>query len=228
MKKNRYGNNVDKMPNVAFRIMTLIFKTANFFKNKGKCIDEFGIKKGSTVIDYGCGPGMHIKRASELVGNEGLVYAVDIHELAIKSVKKIIAKNKLCNVKTHQTADNKVEISDNTGDLIYALDMFHMVKDYKSFLSELNRIAKPDCTLILEDGHQSRKKSTEKISVNAFRMKFKLSEKEKGAFGIEHYMKEDVKEFIRLEMKLFLMRERGYISFDKFIEKRKELTGDLE
>ena len=161
--KNRYGSEVDKMPNIAFRIMTLIFKTANFFKYKGKCIDEFGIKKGSIVIDYGCGPGMHIKRASELVGIEGLVYAVDIHELAIKSVKKLTAKYNLDNVKTLQTTGNKVEIPDNTGDLIYALDMFHMVKDYKSFLSELNRIGKPDCILILEDGHQSRKKSTEKI-----------------------------------------------------------------
>ena len=163
MKKIRYGNEVDKMPNIAFRLMTLIFKIGNYFIPAGKCIDKFGIKKGSIVIDYGCGPGMHIKRASELVGNEGLVYAVDIHELAIKSIKKLITKYKLCNVKTLQTDGNKVEISDNTADLIYALDMFHMVKDHKSFLSELNRIGKCDCVLILEDGHQSRNKSKEKV-----------------------------------------------------------------
>ena len=163
MEKIIYGNEIYKMPNVAFRIMTLIFIIRNFFKPMSRCIDKFGIKKGSTVIDYGCGPGMYIKRASELVGNEGLVYAVDIHELAIKSVKKLITKYKLCNVKTLQTDGNKAKISDNTADLIYALDMFHMVKDYKSFLSELNRIGKPDCILILEDGHQPRKKSKEKV-----------------------------------------------------------------
>ena len=163
MKKIRYGSEVDKMPNLAFRIMALIFIIHNFFKPMSKCIDKFGIKKGSVVIDYGCGPGMHIKKASGLVGNEGLVYAVDIHELAIKSVKKLITKQKLSNVIAIQTDGNKVEISNNTADLIYALDVFHMVKDYKSFLSELNRIGKCDCTLILEDGHQSRNKSKEKI-----------------------------------------------------------------
>ncbi len=163
MKKIRYGNEIDKMPNVAFRIMTLIFIIRNFFKPMSSCIENFGIKEGNIVVDYGCGPGMHIKRASELVGVEGLVYAVDIHELAIKSVNKLIAKNSLNNVKTLQTNGNKVEISDNTADLIYALDMFHMVKDYKSFLLELNRIGKCDCTLILEDGHQQRKKSIEKV-----------------------------------------------------------------
>ncbi|MCK5169880.1 MAG: methyltransferase domain-containing protein [Bacteroidales bacterium] len=40
-------------------------------------------------------------------------------------------------------------MSNNTADLIYALDMFHMVKDHKNFLAELNRIWKCDCTLIL-------------------------------------------------------------------------------
>ena len=163
MEKIRNKNGINKMPNVAFRIMTLIFKICNFFKPADKCLEEFGIQKGNIVIDYGCGPGMQIKRASELVGNEGLIYAVDIHELAIKSVEKLITKHNLDNVKTIQTDENRVEISDNTANLIYALDMFHMVKDYKSFLSELNRIGKPDCILILEDGHQSRKKSTEKI-----------------------------------------------------------------
>jgi len=163
MKDVRYGSEIDKMPNVAFRLMTLVFRIRNFFKPMSRSIDKFGIKKGSVVIDYGCGPGMYIKRASELVGDEGLVYAVDIHELAIKSVKKLLAKYKLCNVKTVQTDGNKVEISDNTADLIFALDMFHMVKDYRSFLLELNRIGKRDCTLILEDGHQSRIKSKEKV-----------------------------------------------------------------
>jgi ubiquinone/menaquinone biosynthesis C-methylase UbiE len=163
MKKIRYGSEMDKMPNIAFRIMTLIFKMRNAFKPMSRCLDKFGIKKGSIVIDYGCGPGMHIKRASELVGNEGLVYAVDIHELAIKSVKKLIGKYKLRNVETLQTDGYNVEMSENTADLIYALDMFHMVKDPKSFLLELNRIGKPKCVLILEDGHQSRKKSKEKV-----------------------------------------------------------------
>ena len=168
MKKIRYGNEIDKMPNVAFRMMALIFRIGNFFKPAGKCIDEFGIEKGRIVIDYGCGPGMHIKRASELVGNKGLVYAVDIHELAIKSVKKLISKYNLNNVKTLQTDGNKVEISDNTADLIYALDMFHMIKDSKSFLMELNRIGKSNCTLILEDGHQTRDLSIEKIMTSGY------------------------------------------------------------
>ncbi|MEA3495197.1 MAG: class I SAM-dependent methyltransferase, partial [Bacteroidota bacterium] len=168
MKKNKSISKFEKMPNIAFRIMSLIFKVRNLFKPFGENIDKFGIQKNSIVVDYGCGPGMHIRKASELVGNEGLVYAVDIHELAIKFVKKIIAKYNLDNVKTFQTDGNKLEISNNTADLIYALDMFHMVKDYKSFLAELNRIGKSNCILILEDGHQPRKKTIEKVKESGY------------------------------------------------------------
>ncbi len=163
IKENKSASKFEKMPNIAFRIMTLMFMIRNFFKPMDICIDKFGIKKDSVVVDYGCGPGMHIKRASELVGDRGLVYAVDIHELAIMFVNKLITKYGLKNVKTLQAVGVEVKIPDNTVDLIYALDMFHMVKDYKGFLSELYRIGNHNCILILEDGHQSRKRTIEKV-----------------------------------------------------------------
>ena len=61
-------------------------------------LDGFGIKRGQTVVDYGCGPGSYLRRASELVGPEGRVLAVDIHELAIKAVMRRIDKEQLSNV----------------------------------------------------------------------------------------------------------------------------------
>jgi 2-polyprenyl-3-methyl-5-hydroxy-6-metoxy-1,4-benzoquinol methylase len=39
-------------------------------------------------------------------------------------------------------------------DIIYCLDMFHMVRDTKAFLLELNRLMKPGGTLHVENGHQ--------------------------------------------------------------------------
>jgi ubiquinone/menaquinone biosynthesis C-methylase UbiE len=37
---------------------------------------------------------------------------------------------------------------------VYAMDMFHMVKDTKSLLHELWRITKPSGLLLIESGHQ--------------------------------------------------------------------------
>ena len=163
MKNSILGNEMDRMPDLGFRIMKLFFKIYYVFKPVDKYIDSFGINPGFTIVDYGCGPGGYIKRASELVGNEGLVYAVDIHELAISSVEKLIRKYSLNNVRAIHTDGMTVGIDNNIADLIYALDMFHMVKDTDGFLRELNRIAKAKSILIIEDGHQARDLSKEKI-----------------------------------------------------------------
>lgn len=56
--------------------------------------------------------------------------------------------------------------------------------------------------------------------------KFKLSDKIVTGSTFLGLPLDDVKEFIRFEMKLILMREKGEITFDKFMEKRKELIGD--
>ncbi len=163
-KVNLMGNNMDRIPDVAFRGMSFLFLIWGIFASPGKKLKKFGIRAGDTVIDFGCGPGNYIKEASSLAGTEGVVYAADVHELAIKSVNRKIAKYNLKNVKPVLVKDYKCDIGDNTADVIYALDMFHMVKQPDLFLKELHRMMKKSGRLIIEDGHQPREQSRQKIS----------------------------------------------------------------
>ncbi|MEW5817947.1 MAG: class I SAM-dependent methyltransferase [Spirochaetota bacterium] len=151
------------MSNTGFRIMSFMFRIADLFSPKGKRLADFGIKEGFTVVDYGCGPGRYIPAASRFVGPGGKVYAVDIHELAIRSVKKIINKNSLVNVVPVLAKGYVSGLASNCADLIYALDMFHGIKEPEVFLKELRRIVKESGVLILEDGHQPRKATLEKL-----------------------------------------------------------------
>jgi ubiquinone/menaquinone biosynthesis C-methylase UbiE len=59
-------------------------------------------------------------------------------------------------------------IDNDTADVIYALDMFHMIKETHSFLKELCRIIKKDGFLFIEDGHQTREKAKIKINSSGF------------------------------------------------------------
>ena len=163
MNKVFCGNEMDKMPGWAFRIMAFMFNVTDLFKPTDKKLLPFNIRKGSTVVDYGCGTGRYLKQASELVGDSGLVYAVDIHELAIESAFRIIKRHGLKNVKPEKTDGNTTHIPSGIADLIYALDMFHMVRNTFIFLQELKRISKRDGILIIEDGHQPRALAKEKI-----------------------------------------------------------------
>jgi ubiquinone/menaquinone biosynthesis C-methylase UbiE len=82
------GYEVEYLPNIAFRLMSLVLSIRDALAPVGKRLDGFGIRKGSVVVDFGCGPGSYIERASQLVGDAGKVYAVDVHPLAIMSIKR--------------------------------------------------------------------------------------------------------------------------------------------
>jgi ubiquinone/menaquinone biosynthesis C-methylase UbiE len=176
MKNILFGNEVERMPDLAFRMMRIIFVIYYFFRPARKYLQKFGIKPGFTVVDYGCGTGAYIRDASSMVGENGIVYAVDIHELAISSAENLIRRHNLSNVRTILTDGNRTSIPDETADLVFAIDMFHMVKDTGSFLKELNRITRNEGILIIEDGHQPRALSREKILKSGF---WKITREEK-------------------------------------------------
>lgn len=163
LKKIFCGNEMERMPDIAFRAMSLMFRIMDIFASLDKRLSSFGIREGFTVVDYGCGPGRYLERASRLVGEGGKVYAADIHELAIESVKRRIEKHHLANVEPVLVKGYSCPVPDHLADMIYALDMFHMIRDPGPFLRELHRMVKKEGFLIIEDGHQPRRDTIRKI-----------------------------------------------------------------
>ncbi|WP_455371336.1 class I SAM-dependent methyltransferase [Petrachloros mirabilis] len=157
------GYENEYIPNVAFRAYSLIASMRDVLAPVGHRLDGFGIKNGSIVVDFGCGPGSYIEWASRAVGDAGKVYAVDVHPLAIQSVKAKTRKKSLNNVIPVLSTGYPVDIPSQSADVIYALDMFHHVKDGGGFLRELHRLLKPGGTLFIESGHQPLNDAREKI-----------------------------------------------------------------
>lgn len=80
----------DFQSNLSFRLMALEYRLRDRRQPPLKTLDEVGVKQGMAVLDFGCGPGEFSLAAAELVGSAGTVYALDIHPLAIKSVKRAV------------------------------------------------------------------------------------------------------------------------------------------
>jgi len=158
------GKGREKIPNLAFRGMTFIMKLMDLFTNySSRNIRNLNIISGQTVIDYGCGPARYIKDASRMVGPSGKVIAIDIHPLAIKNVNDKIKKYKLSNVHATLATGYKTDIESEIADVVYALDMFHMIEQPKELMTELGRLVKMDGRVIIEDGHQPRSETKMKI-----------------------------------------------------------------
>lgn len=169
MKKNTIadfvsGRNRESIPNIAFRAMTLIMKLMDVFgQYSRRNFETLGLKPGLTVIDYGCGPARYIEFASNAVGKVGRVIAVDVHPLAVAKVKEKIERLNLLNVEAVLAEKYTTSISDEIADIVYALDLFHMIEQPNVFLKELSRLVKKDGIIIIEDGHQLRTDTIQKI-----------------------------------------------------------------
>jgi ubiquinone/menaquinone biosynthesis C-methylase UbiE len=132
--------------------MVLTIKLRDLFSRPTNMVVEAGIQKGDCVLDYGCGPGSYMPYAARMVGDTEKVYALDIHPLAVKSVRAVASKGRLENVETI-LSDCDTGLPDQSVDLVLLYDVFHDLEDPENVLKELHRVLKPGGTLSFSDHH---------------------------------------------------------------------------
>ncbi len=142
-----------KMPNFAFKLMTHMgIPIRNLFIPPNKILSEVGIKPGCQILDFGCGPGVFTIALAEKTGRSGLVYALDIHPLAVKTVEQKALKKNLANIKTILSGCS-TSLPDNSLDLIIFFDVFHILDNQEEVLMELHRVLKPEAIMCFSDHH---------------------------------------------------------------------------
>lgn len=112
---------------------------------------------GFRVLDFGCGPGSFSEAAADIVGPAGRVYALDIHPLAILSIKERTERKGIRNIEWI-SSDGDTGLSDASIDVVLLYDVLHEIKDRHGVLSELNRVLKPGGVVSLSDHHLRRGK----------------------------------------------------------------------
>ena len=135
------GTDKQKMPRIGFAIMKTVLTLRSLFKKPERVLREMGLQKGQTVLDYGCGIGSFSITAAKLVGDDGVVYALDNQPLAIKAVEKKIKKKRISNVKTILSA-RETGLPDESVDVVLLYDVFQMISDKEKLLEELHRVLK--------------------------------------------------------------------------------------
>lgn len=72
------------MRNIDFALMSLMFRVRDLIRPPVVALKEAGVGPGMRVLDYGCGPGSFYLAAALIVGDRGMVYALD--ELPVAAV----------------------------------------------------------------------------------------------------------------------------------------------
>jgi ubiquinone/menaquinone biosynthesis C-methylase UbiE len=170
----------EKMSNFAYEMMIYVgMPIRNFFMQPNKMFAEIEIEPGCQALDYGCGPGVFTIMLAEKTGQSGLVYALDIHQLALKTVEQRARKKGLTNIKTILSSCS-ISLPDNSLDLIIFFYVFHVLDNQEEVLMELHRVLKPEAIMYFSDHHL---KENHIVSTLTKKGLFKLKSKGKKTFS---------------------------------------------
>jgi ubiquinone/menaquinone biosynthesis C-methylase UbiE len=100
---------------------------------------KFGIRKGDSVLEAGCGTGVILPLIRKAAGNGAFVVAADIsREMLMKAAKKQSGKTSFI-----QADIESLPIAKNVFDIAICFSCFPHFEDKKRALSEIIRILKP-------------------------------------------------------------------------------------
>jgi len=112
-------------------------------------LERTGIRKGQTVLDFGCNSGTYTIPAAKIVGSQGRVYALDKDKEVLDELMQKAVSADLRNIERMETSGKlEIELADGSVDVVLLFDVFHLyyfpqADDRRRLLSEIYRIMKP-------------------------------------------------------------------------------------
>ncbi|MCD4696833.1 MAG: methyltransferase domain-containing protein [Bacteroidales bacterium] len=138
------------IPNIIARIMFKMHSSKRL-KNEIAIIKSGLIKPDDRIMDFACGPGNLSLEMAKETGAKGIVYALDIHPLAIKSTEKLIDNYKVKNIRTILTDKSETGLDNNTIDIVFIFNAIDMIQNKKRMINEIERVLKPGGKLIIRN-----------------------------------------------------------------------------
>jgi ubiquinone/menaquinone biosynthesis C-methylase UbiE len=155
---------------LVFKIITLMHDNPllPILRDPYKMLERAGLRSGQTVLEVGCGPGHFTIPAARIVGEEGVVYAIDTHPLAIERVNDKIKNAMIRKIKPILSNASDTGLPDRSIDLAFLFGLPHVAGGLDNVLSELHRVLKPDGTLSFQSTRGSGKGLVEDVVSKGF------------------------------------------------------------
>jgi ubiquinone/menaquinone biosynthesis C-methylase UbiE len=93
------------------------------------------LNKNERFLDIGAGIGYFSLPAAEIVGNEGMVFAVDTSEEMLEELRNKLKDKSITNITTFQGKDYNTDIANQKVDYIFLSNVLHEVEDKMRFLN---------------------------------------------------------------------------------------------
>jgi len=118
-----------------------------------KFLKRIGLKSSQTVLDFGCRVGHYTIPAAKVVGNNGIVYAVDKEQQAQNELGQKATRLNLRNIRIINTSGQvQIDLENNSIDVVLFYDVLHYQEREKLY-AEAHRVLKQDGMLSVYPKH---------------------------------------------------------------------------
>lgn len=120
--------------------------------------DQLEIKDGFKIADFGSGSGYFSIKLVKAAGTGGKVFAIDIQETALESVRSRAKADHLYNIETVKADLEKPDgsgLSAQSIDLVFMANILHQSQNKAAILKEAGRILKKDGMLAALEWHKN-------------------------------------------------------------------------
>ena len=137
-------------------------------KNPYRSLETAGLKPGQKVMEVGCGPGFFTIPAAKMVGDNGLIYAIDVNQRAVKRVKEKMRKLGVDNIKPILGNAANSGLPDSSIDLAFIFGLRYITGGLSNLISEMYRILGSGGILSFEKTTGSDDKLVEEVERAGF------------------------------------------------------------
>jgi ubiquinone/menaquinone biosynthesis C-methylase UbiE len=137
-------------------------------KNPYKSLEAAGLKTGQKVVEVGCGPGFFTIPAAKIVGEKGLIYAIDVNQRAVKRVEEKMRKYGLSNIKPILGNAANSGLQEDSIDLAFIFGLRYIAGGLSNLIAEMYRILKSGGMLSFEKTTGSGDKLVEEVETMGF------------------------------------------------------------
>ena len=121
------------------------------FIDPGIVVAQTGLAAGQVVADFGCGSGFYVLPAAQIVGNSGLVYAIDVVEAKLAATSSIATQFGYKNIRFVQADLSRplTVVPSDSCDLVVMGNILHQVKPQEQVLKNAYRVLKSGGKLLV-------------------------------------------------------------------------------
>ncbi len=131
-------------------------------------LESVPVKAGDEVVDFGCGAGTYAIPAAELVGESGIVHAIDCDADRMEDVTKARID---CLRAILGDGTTEIPLADGSCDVGLLYDVLQKLDDRASVIAEMHRVIRPGGVLSVYPMHLDADEITREVTGEGFRLR---------------------------------------------------------